>query len=135
MAFRLFCLSFCQLIGWLCLLRRPTTPRSSCCDMRSRCCTDRSPGHLSLLAGPGHPRGVDPTASQQAPTPSVRHAGDVAALASGPGQTPLDQAWSSTRAAVDPPELQRLILRLAPENPTWGYRRIHGEPVRLEFTV
>jgi len=34
-----------------------------------------------------------------------------------------------------PPELQRLILRMASENPTWGYRRIHGELVRLGFTV
>jgi hypothetical protein len=32
----------------------------------------------------------------------VRHAGDVAALASGPGQTLLGHASSSTRAAVDP---------------------------------
>src|SRR6266508_3165228 len=34
-----------------------------------------------------------------------------------------------------PPELQRLILPMASENPTWGYRRIHGELVRLGFTV
>jgi hypothetical protein len=34
-----------------------------------------------------------------------------------------------------PPELRRLILRLAAENPTWGYRRIHGELTRLGYTL
>jgi len=34
-----------------------------------------------------------------------------------------------------PPELQRLILRMASENPTWGHPAIHGELVRLGFTV
>jgi putative transposase len=30
-------------------------------------------------------------------------------------------------------ELRALVLRLASENPTWGYRRIDGEPYRLGY--
>jgi putative transposase len=32
-------------------------------------------------------------------------------------------------------ELRRLVLRLANENPTWGYRRIHGELMRLGHSI
>jgi putative transposase len=32
-------------------------------------------------------------------------------------------------------ELRALVLRLAGENPTWGYRRIHGELHRLEYRI
>jgi transposase len=32
-------------------------------------------------------------------------------------------------------ETRRTILRLARENPTWGYRRIHGELARLGITI
>jgi hypothetical protein len=32
-------------------------------------------------------------------------------------------------------EIGNLVLRLATENSTWGYRRIHGEPRRLGYRV
>src|SRR6266542_677395 len=32
-------------------------------------------------------------------------------------------------------ELRGLVLRLARENPTWGYRRIHGELCRLGYKI
>jgi putative transposase len=41
----------------------------------------------------------------------------------GPGRPPLDQ------------EIQQLIIRLAKENPRWGYQRIQGELLRLGIRV
>ena len=34
-----------------------------------------------------------------------------------------------------PAELRTLVLRLCAENPTWGYRRIHGEMCRLGHSI
>jgi hypothetical protein len=64
----------------------------------------------------------------------VRPAGDAAGLASGPGPTPLDLPHQRGRPAVAT-EVRALVLRLARENPTWGYRRIHGELCRLGFRI
>lgn len=38
------------------------------------------------------------------------------------------------RPPIDP-ELRQLIIRLAGDNPNWGYRRIHGELARLGHKI
>jgi putative transposase len=47
--------------------------------------------------------------------------------------------WTdATRGPGRPPtsiEIRRLVLRLASENPTWGYRRIHGELAGLGHRI
>ena len=48
--------------------------------------------------------------------------------------------WTFTRRRPGgrpriPAELEALIVRLAAENPGWGYSRIHGELTKLGFTV
>jgi putative transposase len=47
--------------------------------------------------------------------------------------------WTSQHTRPDRPAipegLRALIVRLATENPTWGYRRIHGELAGLGYQV
>jgi putative transposase len=47
--------------------------------------------------------------------------------------------WIYPRATIGRPRtgasIRELVLRLARENPTWGYRRIHGELARLEIRL
>jgi transposase InsO family protein len=50
----------------------------------------------------------------------------------------LANYWTYPHRAGRPSTIattRRTILRLASENPTWGYRRIHGELARLGITI
>ncbi len=44
------------------------------------------------------------------------------------------QLRAGGRPATDP-ELQVLLLRLAAENPTWGYSKLHGELLKLDYQI
>src|SRR3954471_15061296 len=46
--------------------------------------------------------------------------------------------WTYPRQLAPPPTpqpIRALVLRMARENPTWGYRRIHGELIGLGHRV
>jgi putative transposase len=65
----------------------------------------------------------------------LRQAGDAAALAPAAGRRRLDLPAPRNRATPLDQELQQLIVRLARENPRWGYQRIKGELLRLGIPV
>ncbi len=43
--------------------------------------------------------------------------------------------WTYPHRPTTAVEIRHMIIRLARENPTWGYRRIHGELARLGITI
>src|SRR2546423_14791828 len=51
----------------------------------------------------------------------------------------VKQRWTQPRRRTTgrrtAPELRRLVLRLAAENSSWGYRRIHGELAGLGYQI
>jgi putative transposase len=51
----------------------------------------------------------------------------------------VKQRWTQPRRRTagrrTAPELRRLVLRLASENSSWGYRRIHGELAGLGYPI
>jgi putative transposase len=50
----------------------------------------------------------------------------------------IRRKWTYPNHPGRPPtsrEIPDLVLRLAWENPAWGYRRVHGEPCRLGYSM
>jgi transposase len=90
---------------------------------------------VTVVGGSGGVRGNDPTtvpdlsaASGCTPSTILRWRRDL-----------VKQRWAPPRRRTagrrTAPELRWLVLRLAAENSSWGYRRIHGELARLGYPI
>ena len=95
-----------------------THPTATAAVDRPRCHRRPRPAaaHTPPPGPAGHPR------HDLAPAPPTRH-------------QPLDHAARPARPTPIPAGLRRLVLRLATENPTWGYRRVHGELAGLGYQI
>jgi putative transposase len=137
MALRFLYLIFCQLLGWLGLLaRRSATTNAELLALRHEVAVLRRQvtrprmdwADRAVLAGLARmlPRSVWRGLFVQ-PSTLLRWHRDL-----------VRRRWTYPRRRGRPAvttELRALVLRLARENPTWGYRRIHGELCRLGYRI
>lgn len=135
MAFRLLYLIFCQLLGWLVLLSRrsatnnvePLVLRHEVAVLRRQVVRPRvDRADRAVLAG----------LARLLPRPSWNRVFVRPETLRRWHQDLVRRRWSYPHRRGRPAvtaELRVLVVRLARENPTWGYRRIHGELGRLGY--
>ena len=114
-------------LGSLCGQAAPRTSRSSSCAINSLCCADRSTDPSSPTPTAACSERLRPRSRGRAEpggwSPPTRCCAGTGAASPDTGPNHSDRRGRPSTSA----EIRRLALRLAAENPTWGYRRIHGE--------
>src|SRR6266511_3918092 len=135
MALRLLYLLFCQVMRWLALLARSPAAKDAellvlrhvVAVLRRQVARPRTDwADRAVLAGLARLR----------PRPAWRGLFVQPATLLGWHRDLVRRRWTYPHQRGRPSvavELRALVLRLARENPSWGYRRIHGELCRLGY--
>ena len=134
---RLAYLTLCRSIQLSCLLARGDATK----DLESWCCVTSSAvlGRQVPRPGSSLPTGpCSPPQPRAAPSPLVRFLVTPETLLRWHREL-VAGAWTYPRRGIGRPQLdadvQQLIIRLARENPRWGYQRIRGELLKLGVRV
>jgi putative transposase len=137
MALRPLYLTFCQLLGWLVLLaRRPAANNAELLVLRHEVAVLRRQAVRPRLGWAD--RAVLAGLTRLLPRPSRNRLFVRPETLLRWHQDLVRRRWSYPHRRGRPGvalEIRDLVLRLARENPAWGYRRVHGELCRPGYKI